>query len=90
MTRQALAAAVLALLIAAAPAGAHAAEIKSLTEIILREIGLVGPCRRRYSRRCTSRVESARPATGAARQLIAFLKCPRAAQVIRARGMSPE
>lgn len=43
MTRQAVAAAVLALLIAAAPAGAHAAEIKSLTatviEIILREIG---------------------------------------------------
>lgn len=44
MTRQALAAAALTLLIAAAPAGAHAAEIKSLTatviEIILREIGL--------------------------------------------------
>ena len=44
MTRQALAAAALTLLSAAAPAGAHAAEIKSLTatviEIILREIGL--------------------------------------------------
>ena len=43
MTRQALAAAALTLLSAAAPAGAHAAEIKSLTatviEIILREIG---------------------------------------------------
>jgi hypothetical protein len=43
MTRQARAATALTLLSAAAPAGAHAAEIKSLTatviEIILREIG---------------------------------------------------